>query len=71
MWSFALVNNRLAEIFFNKTPKGKVKIRGHCYVNETDYKTKKEQKWIKEDAARVRLTYNKGKYYDKTKELNL
>ena len=71
MWCFALVNNRLEEIFFDKTPKGKTKILGYYYINRRDYKTKKEQKWIKEDTARVRLTYRKGKYYDKIKELNL
>jgi hypothetical protein len=62
-WSFALVNNRLAEIFFEKGKK-KAKIIGHCYVQEKEYKTKREKKQIKEDTARVRLVYRKERYYD-------
>ena len=70
-WCFALVNNRLAEIFFDKIPKGKTKIRGYCYVHKSEYKTKKEQKWIRENTAKVKLTYRKGRYYDKIAALNL
>lgn len=61
-WSFAIVNNKLAEIFFDKNKVGKTKIRGHCYVKRSEYKTKQEHKWIKEDTARVQLMYRKGKY---------
>ena len=64
-WSFAIVNNKLAEIFLDKDEKGKVKIKGHCYVRRSEYKTKQEQKWIKEDTAKIKLSYRKGKYKDK------
>ena len=60
--SFAIVNNKLAEIFFDKNKKGKVKIRGHCYVKKEKYKTKKEQKWIVEDTKKVKIKYQKKKY---------
>ena len=60
-WCFAIMNNRLAEIYFEKK-KGKPKIIGHCYIKKEDYKTKQEQKWIKEDTAKHRFIYRKGKY---------
>lgn len=61
-WSFAIVNNKLAEIFFDKNKKGQVKIRGHCYVKKEEYRTKREQKWIVEDTKRTKLRYRKKKY---------
>ena len=42
-WCFGLINNRLAEIYFEKG-----KICGHCYAKESGYKTKQEKRWIKE-----------------------
>ena len=60
-WCFAIVNNRLAEIYFEEKGK-KTKITGHCYVKKEEYKTKQEQKWIKEDTAKFRFVYRKGKY---------
>ena len=60
-WCFAKVNNRLAEIYFNETKRGS-KIKGHCYVRQNEYKTKKEQKWIKDDTAKFRFVYQKRKY---------
>ena len=37
-WCFAIINDRLAEIYFED--EGKNKILGHCYVDEKEYKTK-------------------------------
>ena len=62
-WSFARINNRLAEIFF-ETKKGKIQFIGHCYVKKSTYKTKKEQRWIKEDTKRFNLTYKNHVYKD-------
>lgn len=56
-WCFALVNSKLAEIYFDKSKSGRIKIRGHCFVNKKEYKTKQEQKWIQEDTKRVRVVY--------------
>lgn len=64
-WCFAIVNNKLAEIYFDKKKSGQIKIWGHCYVKKEDYKSKKEQKWIKEDTARCKFVYQKGKYKKK------
>lgn len=61
-WSFAIINNRLAEIYFDKDKNGKLKFTGHCYVEKNDFKTKTEQKAIKEDIAKYHFTYGKGKY---------
>lgn len=60
-WSFALVNNKLAEIHFERK-RGEVKFFGHALVKKSEYKTKKEQEWITKDTAKVKLTYKNGKY---------
>lgn len=60
-WSFSIINNKLAEVFFEKK-RGKVKFLGHCYVKKSEYETKKEQEWIKKDSKKVRLAYRAGKY---------
>lgn len=60
-WCFGIVNNKLAEIYFEKKNK-KVKILGHCYVKESEYKTKKEKGWIRKDTQKVRVVYRDNKY---------
>lgn len=60
-WCFAIVNGRLAEIFFDEV-KGKPRIRGHCYVKKEEYQTKQEQRWIGKDTVKFRFTWRKGKY---------
>ena len=59
-WSFAIINNRLAEIYFEKSKNSK--IFAHCYVKANEYKTKQEKKYIAEDTEHVRMSYRKGKY---------
>lgn len=66
IWSFAIINGRLAEIFFERK-KGKFSIDAHCYVKESEYKTKKEKGWIQRDTQKNQFTYRKGKYLPKTK----
>ena len=61
-WCFALVNNKLAEIYFDETQHNQIKIRGHCYVDQKEYKTKKEQKWIEQDTKKFRVVYRNKKY---------
>lgn len=68
-WCFGLVNNKLAEVFFEK--KGKThKFLGHAYVKESEYKTKKEKAWIKSDTAKVHLVYRKSVYREKITDDN-
>ncbi len=62
-WSFAIVNGRLAEIFFEeRKKKGRRTIWAHCYVQKTEYRTKKEQEMIEADTKRVRLSYRNKQY---------
>lgn len=56
-----MVNNKLAEVFFERK-RGKNIFLGHAYIKESEYKTRKERRWIKEDTARVRLVYRRGEY---------
>ncbi|MDO8593964.1 MAG: hypothetical protein Q7R93_00415 [bacterium] len=66
-WSFALLNGRLAEIYF-EVGKGLAGISGHGYVNREWYKTKYEQKMIETDIKKYNLTYRNKKYRDKNRK---
>ena len=57
-WQFALINGRLAELFFEKE-KGKVRMLGHAYVKRSEYKTKREQKMIDADLKKMQFSYRK------------
>ncbi|MDO8566743.1 MAG: hypothetical protein Q7R58_01160 [bacterium] len=62
-WCFAIVNNKLAEIFFdNDHKKKKTTVWGHCCVKKSEYKTKKEQHEINQDTKRNQFTYRNKKY---------
>ena len=61
-WCFAILNNRLVEVYFDKDKQNRVKIRGHCYVAKNEYKTKQEQKWIEIDTRKTRVVYRNKKY---------
>ncbi len=61
-WCFAIVNNKLAEIFFDKNKNGRARIRGHCYVKKSEYKTKLEQNQIAKDIKKVKVAYRNKKY---------
>jgi hypothetical protein len=60
-WCFAILNGWLAEIYFKETKRGN-RIFAHCYVKESEYKTKHEQHMIKADTAKVKLVYRNGRY---------
>ena len=64
-WCFATVNNKLAEIFFNKKKGKKPEIFAHCYIKETEYTTKKEKQWIANDMKKYRFSYYNKKYTEK------
>ena len=61
MWCFAIVNRRLAEIYYDKGRK-ETTFYGHAYVDRKSYKTKKAQKWIEHDTKKIRFTFKNGKY---------
>lgn len=62
VWCFAIINNRLGEIYFDKKKNSRIKILGHCYVKREDFKTKQEQKCITADIKKVRVVYRNKKY---------
>lgn len=59
-WCFAIVNGRLAEIFFDK----KYGIHGHCYVKREEY-SKRERKMIDSDTRENHFIFRKHYYIDK------
>ncbi|MFZ2303638.1 MAG: hypothetical protein WAV98_02505 [Minisyncoccia bacterium] len=59
-WAFAIINNKLAEFYFDKKKRGS--IHSHCYVKLEEYKTKQEQKMIREDIVKYKFTWKKGEY---------
>ena len=61
-WSFAIVNGRIAEIFFDVTGNGYMEILSHAYVRSEEYTTKKERNWLRKDTARYRFSYRKKTY---------
>ena len=65
-WRFALLNGRLAEIYF-VVGKGTSGIWAHCYVDKDKY-DKSEKKMIAADIKKHQLIYRKRKYFSlKTK----
>ncbi len=60
-WCFAIVNNKLAEIYFD-TKKGRSSIWAHCYVKKSEYKIKREQKMILDDTKKYKFFYRNKKY---------
>ena len=60
-WSFALVNGKLAEVFFTKRGKDS-EIVSHTYVKKEEYTTKRELTWIKRETEKFRIRYRSGKY---------
>jgi hypothetical protein len=63
-WCFALINNRLAEIFFSE----KSGLYGYCYVKREEY-SKKEQKIINEDTKNYRFSYRNKIFRDKLRKI--
>jgi len=63
MWCFGKVNGKLAEVWF-ENKRGKSVPYAHCFVDEKDYKTKVEKRWIEQDLRRVNLGFKNKKYTD-------
>lgn len=61
-WSFAIVNGKLAEVHYDKMKDGSIKLYGHCYVKASEYKTKQEKKYIKDDTKKMQFSWRKKKY---------
>jgi len=65
-WCFAIVNNRLAEIYFERVRNHEPEIWAHCYVKRADFKTKTEQKEIAKDTEHLKIVYRNKRYYRRT-----
>jgi hypothetical protein len=61
-WSFAIVNNKLAEIHYEEKPNGSRRLYGHCHVKRSEYKTKLEKRYIEKDTKHMRFSWRKEKY---------
>jgi len=61
-WSFAIINGKLGEIYFEKTKTGKIKFQGHCYVKREDFTEKEELAMLEEDIKKLKITYRNKKY---------
>jgi len=61
-WQFAIINGRLAEIYFDVLKGNKRKIRAHCYVDEKTRWTKEEKRGIAIDKERNRFSYRNKQY---------
>jgi len=60
-WSFGIINNKLAEVFYKIKGK-KIQFMGHCYVKKSEYKTKKEKRYIEKDIKKIKLVYRNENY---------
>ena len=63
-WCFAIVNRRLAEIYFDK----KRGVFAHCYIKRKEY-NKTEQKMINSDIKGCKFVYRNGFYFDKIRKI--
>lgn len=63
-WCYALVNNRLGEIYFTRKS-GKVVIEGHCYLDPNESLTKAEVAALQHDIPTNQFTYYRRNYTHK------
>ena len=67
-WCFAIVNNKFAEIYFDRKKNGQIEIKGHCYPKRDEFKTKTEQKQIAQDTKKFRFVYRNNKVLQKDRQ---
>jgi len=63
-WSYAIINNRIGEIYFNKDKEGRMELYGHCYVTEEQKSQmcKEERKFMEENIKGGKIIYRNKKY---------
>jgi len=64
-WCFAKINGRLAEIYFEEGKKLPLVFNAHCYIEKSEFKTKRELQQIERDIARNDLIFRKNEYKDR------
>ncbi len=62
-WAFALVNNKLAELYFERRGKT-IRMGGYCHVERSEFITRKELGEIDFDTKKYQLSYRNGRYRD-------
>ncbi len=61
-WCFAIINGRLAEVFFDVKKNGSKRIFAHAYVRAEEFRLKREKEQIRKDTAKTRLSYRNKQY---------
>lgn len=64
MWKFAIINNRLGEIYYNVSKKGSIKFQGYCYVTakEAAKMCNEERRCVGIDTQNSKIIYRNKKY---------
>jgi len=60
-WCYALINNRLGEIYHTRN-NGKVVIEGHSYLSPDEHLTQREASALQHDITHNQFTYYAHKY---------
>ncbi len=63
-WNFAIINKRLAELYFDDKRGSNRVPHGHCYVSRDEFTTKREQREIDIDIKRYIFSYRNKRYKD-------
>jgi len=61
-WCFAMINGRLAHVFFDIKRGNKKHIFGHSYIKASELRTAREKRVMKNDIKKTRLSYRNKKY---------
>lgn len=61
-WSFATINGRIGEIYFDKDKKGRIKFEGHCYVKRSDFTIPAELRALEKDIKKYKVVYRNKRY---------
>lgn len=60
-WSYALINGRLGEIYFDRK-RGKIIYEGHSYIGPNERLTKREANDLQHDVNHTQLSYYRKQY---------
>ena len=61
-WCFAMINGRLAHVFFDVGKDGNKHIFAHSYIKASELRTRREKEMMKNDVKKTRLSYRNKKY---------
>jgi len=61
-WSFATINGRIGEIYFNKDKNGRIRFEGHSYVKRSDFTIPAELRALEKDIKKYKVIYRNKRY---------